>query len=45
MKTLDPNTVSINNNFLRCLHEMLSAQPNEDDGRTIRNSKCRNRGK
>jgi len=38
MKTLDPNKISINYNFLRCLHDMLTAQPNEDDGRRgIRN--------
>ena len=44
MKILDPNTISINNIFLRSVHEMLPAQPNEDDGRRgIRNSKYCNR--
>lgn len=43
MKTLDPNTISMNNNFLYCLHEMLPAQSNEDgDRRGVINSKFRN---
>jgi hypothetical protein len=44
MKTLDPNTISINNIILRSFHEMLSVQPNEDDDRRgKRNSKYCNR--